>query len=58
MCIALITLAKFMVNTNKLKLVLVSSEGAIMPYLEQLSAANRSLVSIVKRTHASKRNLH
>lgn len=33
-----------MANTNKLKVVLISSEGAIMLFLKELSAANRSLV--------------
>lgn len=44
LCNALISLAKLMANTNKLKVVLITSEGAIMPFLEEFSAANRSLV--------------
>ena len=33
LCEALITLAKVLANSNKLKLVLISSEGGIMPFL-------------------------
>ena len=33
-----------MANTNRLKIILISSEGAIMPFLETLSAVNRCLV--------------
>ena len=34
--------AKILANGNILKLVLVSSEGTIMPYLGKLSAVNRA----------------
>ena len=44
LCEVLITLAKIMANNNKLKVVLVSSEGTIMPHLKRLSAANRASV--------------
>ena len=44
LCSALISLAKLMASTNILKVVLVSSEGTIMPFLEKLSAVNRCLV--------------
>ena len=44
LCCRLITLAKILANNKKLKVVLVSSEGTIMPLLEMLSAANRALV--------------
>ena len=38
LCGALIALAK------KIKMVLISSEGAVMPFLQQLSASNRAVV--------------
>ena len=44
LCEALITLAKVLANSNKLKLVLISSEGGIMPFLERLSVVNRACV--------------
>ena len=44
LCSALISLPKPMANTNILKVVLVRSEGTIMPFLEKLSAVNRCLV--------------
>ena len=44
LCEALITLAKILANNNILRVVLVSSEGTIMPYLMGLSAANRALI--------------
>ena len=37
LCEALNTLAKVLANSNKLKLVLISSEGRVMPFLERLS---------------------
>lgn len=43
-CDCLITLAKIMANSNEMKIILVSSEGAIMPMLEGLSAANWAIV--------------
>ena len=45
----LITLAKVMANSNDLRIVLVSSEGAMMPMLEGLSAANRAIIYEVKK---------
>lgn len=44
MCEALIIPAKVLSNSNKLKLVLISSKGVIIPFLEKLSATNRALV--------------
>ena len=46
LCTTLISLAKLMANTNRLKIILISSEGAIMPFLETLSAVNRCLYEI------------
>ena len=42
LCETLIALAKVLANRNLLELVLKSSEGAIMPFLEVLSTANRA----------------
>ena len=44
MCEALITLVKVLSNTKRLKLVLISSEGAVMPFLQELSATNRAYI--------------
>lgn len=44
LCEVLITLAKILANGNILKLVLVSREGTIMPYLGKLSAVNRAKI--------------
>lgn len=44
LCEVLITLAKILANNNKVKIVLISSEGTIMPLLRKLSAANRALI--------------
>ena len=41
---ALITRAKILANCKKLKIVLISSEGTVMPLLKQLSAVNRAIV--------------
>ena len=43
-CKVLITIAKILANSNTLRIVLISSEGSIMPFLEELSAANRALI--------------
>ena len=40
----LITLAKILANNNKVKLVLISSEGTIMSLLRRLSGMNWALV--------------
>ena len=44
LCSSLITIAKILANANKVKIILVSSEGCIMPFLELMSASNRALV--------------
>jgi len=44
LCEVLITLAKVLTNAETPKLVLVSSEGTIMPFLERMSATNRVLI--------------
>jgi len=41
MCRKLITAAKIMANSSVLKIVLISSEGSILPIIEELSARNR-----------------
>ena len=43
-CKVLITIAKILASSNTLRIVLISSEGSIMPFLEELSAANRALI--------------
>jgi len=43
LCGALIALAKILTNSI-IKTVLVSSEGTVMPFLQQLPATNRGLV--------------
>lgn len=40
LCCRLVMLVKILANNKELKDVLVSSEGAVMPLLEMLSAAN------------------
>lgn len=44
LCEALITNAKLLANAKQLQLVLISSEGAIIPFLRRCSAMNRALV--------------
>lgn len=44
LCRQLITFAKILANNDELRIVLVSSKGAIMPILETHSQANRSVV--------------
>ena len=44
LCVSLITVAKILANDSTIKIVLVSSEGSIMPLLEKMSAKNRSVV--------------
>ena len=44
LCCCLITHAKVMANERTLRIVLVSSEGNIMPLLEVLSAMNKALM--------------
>ena len=44
LCEALITKAKILANSNTLRIVLISSEGSIMPILERLSASNRAII--------------
>ena len=44
MCCALITWAKVLANSNKLKIVLVSSKGTVMPLLTLLSTVNKAMV--------------
>lgn len=44
LCARLVTLSKVLANNNTVKIVLVSSEGTIMPLLEKLSATNRAIV--------------
>jgi len=44
LCCHLITHAKVMANERTLRIVLVSSEGNIMPLLEVLSAMNKALM--------------
>ena len=48
LCCAFITATKILANGNTIKLVLVSTEGGIMPFLKELSAINRALVGDVK----------
>ena len=44
LCSSTITIAKILANANKVKIILVSSEECIMPFLESMSATNRALV--------------
>ena len=44
MCYTLITRAKVLANGNKLKIVLVSSKGTVIPLLKLLSTVNRAIV--------------
>jgi len=44
LCGALVTFASTLANCNKLKLILVSSKGSIIPLIEMLSATNKGLV--------------
>ena len=44
MCCTLITRAKVLANGNKLKIVLVSGEGMVIPLLKLLSTVNRAIV--------------
>ena len=44
LCLQLITLSKILANTNQLKVILVSSEGSIVPMLEGISATNRGIM--------------
>ena len=44
LCEVLVTLAKILANNNKVRLVLISSEGTIMPLLGRWSAMNRALI--------------
>jgi len=44
LCCQLITHAKVLANMKKLTIVLVSSEGSIMPLVKKLSATNRSII--------------
>ena len=57
LCGALIALAKILANGDKIKLVFVSSEGTVIPFLQQLSARNRVVailfVCIIHRTATS-----
>ena len=53
----LITFAKILINSNEIKIVFVSSEGAIIPMLQMLFEVNRAVAYEVVDAPDDKRGL-